>query len=140
MSKFASLLKKVELFEKVAVYGDRKTFLQSLSQVQTPSLLGGAAIPTPGTAGTPGGRPLNFGEKLHGGPDPQRYIELDPGEGEPAQFPAASAIVQQEKNAPPVSAPTLTGKPLPIPGSPGTPGGRALTLAEKLKGPPYPAK
>lgn len=134
MSKFSSLLKKVELFEKLAVHGDRKTFLQSLSQT-TPSLLGGAAIPTPGTAGTPGGRPLNLGEKLHGGPDPARYIELDPGEGEPAP-----AVVQQEKNAPPVSTPSLTSKPLPAPGSPGTPGGRPLTLAEKLKGPPYPTK
>lgn len=133
MSKFTSLLKKVELFEKLAVYGDRKVFLQSLSQMQTtPALSGGAAIPTPGTPGTPGGRPLNFGEKLHGGPDPQRYIELEPGEGDPAPAPGIGA---QDKTPIPSGS-----KPLPAPGSPGTPGGRPLTLAEKLKGPPYPAK
>ena len=136
MSKFSSLLKKVELFEKLAVHGDRKTFLQSLSQT-APSVLPYAGIPTPGSPGTPGGRPLNLNEKLQGGPDPARYIELDQGEGEPSQSPAA---VQQEKNAPPTSTPSLTGKPLPVPGSPGTPGGRPLTLAEKLKGPPYPTK
>jgi hypothetical protein len=32
MSKVDELLKKVELFEKLAVYGDRKSFLQALAQ------------------------------------------------------------------------------------------------------------
>lgn len=32
MKKIESLLKKVELFEKLAVYGNRKTFLNSLAQ------------------------------------------------------------------------------------------------------------
>ncbi len=32
MGKFDVLLKKAEMFEKLAVYGDRKSFLQALSQ------------------------------------------------------------------------------------------------------------
>lgn len=84
MSKFDSLLKKVELFEKLADYGDRKAFLQSLSQAYPTPSLTGPTVPTPGTAGTPGGRPLSLSEKLTGQPktDP-RYIELAPGEGDP---------------------------------------------------------
>jgi hypothetical protein len=32
MSKFESLLKKIEVFEKLAIHGDRKSFLKSLAQ------------------------------------------------------------------------------------------------------------
>lgn len=41
MSKINSLLKKTELFERLALYGDRRSFLQSLAQDAGPSLDGG---------------------------------------------------------------------------------------------------
>lgn len=41
MSKINSLLKKTELFERLALYGDRRSFLESLAQEATPSLDGG---------------------------------------------------------------------------------------------------
>lgn len=46
MSKINSLLKKTELFEKLALYGDRKSFLESIAQQSSeapvgPSLEGG---------------------------------------------------------------------------------------------------
>ncbi len=63
MSKFDSLLKKAELFERLAIYGDRKTFLQALAQ--TPSLTG-PVPPIPGSPGTAGGRPLTLSEQLTG--------------------------------------------------------------------------
>lgn len=37
MKNFVSLLKKVELFEKLVVYGDRKSFLQALAQRAEPN-------------------------------------------------------------------------------------------------------
>lgn len=37
MSKYGSLLKKTEVFEKLAVYGNKNDFLKSLSQVVSPN-------------------------------------------------------------------------------------------------------
>jgi len=71
MSKFNTLFKKIELFEKIAVYGDRVAFLQTLSQAApVPSLTtpGSGLGITPGTPGTPAGRPLTLSEKLTGQP------------------------------------------------------------------------
>lgn len=138
MSKFDALLKKVEVFEKLAEFGDRKAFLQSLSQMYQGPSLSGPPMPAPGTT---------FTEKLTGKkPQPAvpatRYIELEPGEGEggPAA-PAAAPVAPAATTAPlPAPTPSVSGKPLPMPGTPGTPGGRPLTLEEKLKGPPYPTK
>jgi hypothetical protein len=135
MSKFDSLLKRVEVFEKLAEHGDRKTFLQSLSQMYQGPSLSGPPMPAPGT-------PLS--EKLTGKkPQPaSRYIELEPGEGEGGPTaPAAAPTAPASTTAPlPPPAPSMSAKPPPAPGSPGTPGGRPLTLSEKLKGPPYPTK
>jgi len=36
MSKFDALFKKIEVFEKLAVYGDRSSFLKSIAQDSTP--------------------------------------------------------------------------------------------------------
>lgn len=41
MKKIDELVKKVEVFERLAVYGDRSTFLKSLAQEFGPSLEGG---------------------------------------------------------------------------------------------------
>jgi hypothetical protein len=144
MSKFDSLLKQVELFERLADYGDRTAFLRSLSQALPAPSLTGPTVPTPGTPGTPGGRPLSLSEKLKGQTDP-RYIELNPGEGDPNRYieldPGEGEPVKAPVSTQPVSpAPSLSGATSPKPGAPGTPGGRPLTLSEKLKGPPYPAK
>lgn len=71
MKKWESLFKKVELFEKLAVYGDRKSFLQALAQAAPAASLTGPVI-NPGTPGTPGGRPLSFSEKLKGQVEKQK--------------------------------------------------------------------
>ena len=40
MSKYDKLIKKVEVFEKLAVYGDRSNFLKALAQEVTPTVGG----------------------------------------------------------------------------------------------------
>jgi len=53
MKKIDALLKKVEVFEKLAVYGDRKAFLQTLAQeVQTFPADSGQGINAPYVPGT----------------------------------------------------------------------------------------
>jgi hypothetical protein len=57
MKKIDALLKKVELFERIAVYGDRKSFLEALAQnfesFPPPSGQGINAPYVPGTAPVP---------------------------------------------------------------------------------------
>ena len=73
MNKLDTLLKRVEVFEKLAVYGDRTAFLQSLSQnsewtstVKSQPSLSGPMPAIPGSPGTPGGRKLTPGEQFSG--------------------------------------------------------------------------
>jgi hypothetical protein len=69
MKKYDSLLKRAEEFEKLAVYGDRATFLQAIAQGQIPvpqATLTGPTVKTPGSPGTPGGRKLTLREQLSG--------------------------------------------------------------------------
>lgn len=67
MKKYDELLKRVEIFEKLATYGNRKEFLHSLSQL-APNLLD----PRPGTEEL-GARELDELAKSQGRPAPMSY-------------------------------------------------------------------
>lgn len=59
MKKIDALLKRVELFERLAVYGDRKSFLQALSQSLPPLVVPNDPSHKPGEPGyVPGGHVL----------------------------------------------------------------------------------
>jgi hypothetical protein len=91
MKKIDSLLQKAALFEKLAVYGDRGSFLRAIAQESPVPLLdknpgGWAKIPTPGI---PAPEPAAFGPSMDGGSSPLDYGS-SPGSNI-KDFPAKSA-------------------------------------------------
>src|ERR1700729_4251133 len=98
---YKRLIQQVNLFYKLAQYGDRSRFLNALGQAAS---LSGPTPPVPGSPGTAGGRPLTLEEKLRGQPNQTLNEYTPPAE---ATIPTISVEDLPKTPSAPVQAPKI---------------------------------
>src|SRR5271168_772555 len=94
MKKIDSLLKKVELFERLAFYGDRKSFLEALAQ-QTWTDVGRQEGDVPESPGIPSPAPIST---VNVNNLPKAAPVAKPAPAKPAVSPAALYTIQNFMN------------------------------------------